>query len=63
MLYYQRGAEGDNVPETIIGRGPTTEPLVVEVRSHRYKIVFVFLLSLSSLQLQICLHIKAALVC
>lgn len=32
MLYYQRGAEGDNVPETIIGRGPTTEPLVVEVR-------------------------------
>lgn len=32
VLYYQRGAEGDNVPETIIGRGPTTEPLVVEVR-------------------------------
>lgn len=31
-LYYQRGAEGDNVPETITGRGPTTEPLVVEVR-------------------------------
>lgn len=31
MLFYQRGAEGDNVPETIIGRGPTTEPLVVEV--------------------------------
>lgn len=34
MLYYQRGAEGDNVPETIIGRGPTTEPLVVEVSSN-----------------------------
>ncbi|XP_071353953.1 papilin isoform X2 [Trachinotus anak] len=33
MLYYQRGAEGDNVPETIIGRGPTTEPLVVELIS------------------------------
>lgn len=33
MLYYQRGAEGDNVPESIIGRGPTTEPLVVEVKS------------------------------
>ena len=32
MLYYQRGAEGDSVPETIIGRGPTTEPLVIEVR-------------------------------
>ncbi|XP_076002884.1 papilin [Genypterus blacodes] len=32
-LYYQRGAEGDNVPETIIGRGPTTEPLVVELIS------------------------------
>lgn len=31
MLYYQRGAEGENAPETIIGRGPTTEPLVVEV--------------------------------
>lgn len=31
MLYYQRGAEGDMAPETIIGRGPTTEPLVVEV--------------------------------
>ncbi|KAM7403602.1 hypothetical protein PAMA_004178 [Pampus argenteus] len=33
MLYYQRGAEGDNIPETIIGRGPTTEPLVVELIS------------------------------
>ncbi|XP_029937974.1 papilin isoform X2 [Myripristis murdjan] len=32
-LYYQRGAEGDNVPETIIGRGPTTEPLVIELIS------------------------------
>lgn len=31
MLYYQRGAEGKSVPETIIGRGPTTEPLIVEV--------------------------------
>ncbi|XP_036927192.1 papilin [Acanthopagrus latus] len=33
MLYYQRGAEGDSVPETIIGRGPTTEPLVIELIS------------------------------
>lgn len=33
VLYYQRGAEGNNVPETIIGRGPTTEPLVVELIS------------------------------
>ncbi|KAM8916120.1 papilin isoform 2-T3 [Spinachia spinachia] len=33
VLYYQRGAEGDHVPETIIGRGPTTEPLVVELIS------------------------------
>lgn len=33
MLYYQRGAEGENIPEIIFGRGPTTEPLVVEVRS------------------------------
>ncbi|XP_067099903.1 papilin isoform X2 [Osmerus mordax] len=31
MLYYQRGAEGDMTPETIIGRGPTTEPLVIEL--------------------------------
>ncbi|XP_072221273.1 papilin isoform X2 [Leuresthes tenuis] len=33
MLYYQRGPEGENIPETIIGRGPTTEPLVVELIS------------------------------
>ncbi|KAM3870941.1 papilin [Diretmus argenteus] len=33
VLYYQRGAEGDNTPETIIGRGPTTEPLVIELIS------------------------------
>ncbi|KAK5609219.1 hypothetical protein CRENBAI_014709 [Crenichthys baileyi] len=33
MLYYQRGAEGESAPETIIGRGPTTEPLVVELIS------------------------------
>ncbi|TWW72547.1 Papilin Precursor [Takifugu flavidus] len=32
-LYYQRGAEGDNIPESITGRGPTTEPLVVELIS------------------------------
>uniref|UniRef100_A0A8C7CX54 Papilin a, proteoglycan-like sulfated glycoprotein n=1 Tax=Oncorhynchus kisutch TaxID=8019 RepID=A0A8C7CX54_ONCKI len=31
MLYYQRGAEGEMTPETIIGRGPTTEPLVIEL--------------------------------
>ncbi|XP_053702002.1 papilin isoform X2 [Synchiropus splendidus] len=33
VLYYQRGAEGENIPETIIGRGPTTEPLVIELIS------------------------------
>ncbi|KAL0969478.1 hypothetical protein UPYG_G00227840 [Umbra pygmaea] len=33
MLYYQRGAEGQQTPETIIGRGPTTEPLVIELIS------------------------------
>lgn len=33
MLYYQRGPEGDHTPETIIGRGPTTEPLVIELIS------------------------------
>ncbi|KAL7872951.1 hypothetical protein AOLI_G00120220 [Acnodon oligacanthus] len=31
MLYYQRGTEGEMTPETIIGRGPTTEPLVIEL--------------------------------
>ncbi|XP_030643236.1 papilin [Chanos chanos] len=31
MLYYQRGSEGESAPETIIGRGPTTEPLVIEL--------------------------------
>lgn len=41
MLYYQRGAEGDNAPETIIGRGPTTEPLVVEVKSQIVYLLFV----------------------
>lgn len=31
-FYYQRGTEGDMAPETITARGPTTEPLVIEVR-------------------------------
>ncbi|KAJ8356231.1 hypothetical protein SKAU_G00190250 [Synaphobranchus kaupii] len=31
MLYYQRGIEGDLTPETIICRGPTSEPLTVEL--------------------------------
>uniref|UniRef100_A0A3B1JPN3 Papilin n=1 Tax=Astyanax mexicanus TaxID=7994 RepID=A0A3B1JPN3_ASTMX len=33
MLYYQRGTEGEMIPETIVGRGPTTEPLVIELIS------------------------------
>ncbi|KAG7274687.1 hypothetical protein CRUP_004611 [Coryphaenoides rupestris] len=33
VLFYQRGAEGGNTPETIVGRGPTTEPLVIEMIS------------------------------
>lgn len=41
-LYYQRGAEGDSVPESISGRGPTTEPLVVEVRSNGPQLTFAF---------------------
>lgn len=51
MLYYQRGAEGDNVPETIIGRGPTTEPLVVEVRLNTYwdNLFYLFITYLFSL--------------
>ncbi|XP_052436557.1 papilin isoform X3 [Carassius gibelio] len=31
VLYYQRGTEGENTPEIITGRGPTTEPLVIEL--------------------------------
>uniref|UniRef100_A0A8C2D783 Papilin n=1 Tax=Cyprinus carpio TaxID=7962 RepID=A0A8C2D783_CYPCA len=31
VLYYQRGTEGDKTPEIITGRGPTTEPLVIEL--------------------------------
>ncbi|TSM77392.1 Papilin [Bagarius yarrelli] len=31
MLYYQRGTEGEMSSETITGRGPTTEPLVIEL--------------------------------
>ncbi|XP_066550939.1 papilin isoform X2 [Amia ocellicauda] len=33
VLHYERGAEGDVAPETIRGRGPTTEPLVIELIS------------------------------
>ncbi|MBN3312634.1 PPN protein, partial [Atractosteus spatula] len=33
VLHYERGAEGDLAPETIRGRGPTTEPLVIELIS------------------------------
>ncbi|MBN3270749.1 PPN protein, partial [Polyodon spathula] len=31
VLHYERGSEGDLAPETIHGRGPTTEPLVIEL--------------------------------
>ncbi|MGH0126864.1 UNVERIFIED_CONTAM: hypothetical protein FKN15_032791 [Acipenser sinensis] len=31
VLHYERGAEGDLTPETIHSRGPTTEPLVIEL--------------------------------
>uniref|UniRef100_A0A671S4C8 Papilin a, proteoglycan-like sulfated glycoprotein n=1 Tax=Sinocyclocheilus anshuiensis TaxID=1608454 RepID=A0A671S4C8_9TELE len=31
VLYYQRGTEGEKTPEIITGRGPTTEPLVIEL--------------------------------
>ncbi|KAK2878324.1 hypothetical protein Q8A67_019115 [Cirrhinus molitorella] len=33
VLYYQRGTEGEKTPEIITGRGPTTEPLVLELIS------------------------------
>lgn len=31
VLHYERGAEGDLVPERLHARGPTSEPLVIEV--------------------------------
>ncbi|XP_043929994.1 papilin isoform X2 [Protopterus annectens] len=31
IIHYDRGAEGDLAPESIHGRGPTTEPLVIEM--------------------------------
>lgn len=31
MLYYERSAEGDLAPERLHARGPTSEPLVIEV--------------------------------
>lgn len=52
MLFYQRGAEGDNIPETIIGRGPTTEPLVVEVSW----VTLLFLRSDGDVTADLCLH-------
>lgn len=32
VLHYERGAEGDLAPERLLARGPTSEPLVIEVR-------------------------------
>lgn len=31
VLQYERGAEGDLAPERLQARGPTSEPLVIEV--------------------------------
>lgn len=31
ILHYERGAEGDLAPEWLHARGPTSEPLVIEV--------------------------------
>lgn len=31
ILHYERGAEGDLAPEQLHARGPTSEPLVIEV--------------------------------
>uniref|UniRef100_A0A8C6WAL4 Papilin n=1 Tax=Nannospalax galili TaxID=1026970 RepID=A0A8C6WAL4_NANGA len=33
VLQYQRGAEGDLAPERLLARGPTSEPLVIELIS------------------------------
>lgn len=31
VVHYDRGAEGDLAPELLHARGPTTEPLIIEV--------------------------------
>lgn len=33
VMHYDRGSEGDLAPELLHARGPTTEPLVIEVSS------------------------------
>ncbi|XP_045865199.1 papilin isoform X2 [Meles meles] len=33
VLHYERGAEGDLAPERLLARGPTSEPLVIELLS------------------------------
>ncbi|XP_042193981.1 papilin isoform X2 [Callorhinchus milii] len=33
VIHYERGSEGDLAPEVIHGRGPTSEPLVIEIIS------------------------------
>uniref|UniRef100_A0A6I8PI63 Papilin n=1 Tax=Ornithorhynchus anatinus TaxID=9258 RepID=A0A6I8PI63_ORNAN len=33
LLHYERGAEGDDAPERLRARGPTSEPLVIELLS------------------------------
>ncbi|CAK6431941.1 unnamed protein product [Pipistrellus nathusii] len=33
LLHYERGAEGDRAPERLLARGPTSEPLVIELIS------------------------------
>lgn len=36
VVHYDRGSEGDLAPELLYARGPTTEPLVIEVSSCVY---------------------------
>ncbi|KAM4853982.1 papilin [Thomomys bottae] len=33
VLHYERGSEGDLVPERLLARGPTSEPLIIELIS------------------------------
>lgn len=36
VLHYDRASEGDLAPELLHARGPTTEPLIIEVRGSAF---------------------------
>lgn len=43
VVHYDRGSEGDLAPELLHARGPTTEPLIIEVSSRACPLLMVLL--------------------